>query len=605
MGKTLKYNVIVIGGGHAGCEAANIVAQMGKTVALLTMSLKNIAKMSCNPAIGGLAKGHLVREIDSLGGVMGIVTDKSAIHYKMLNRKKGPSVWSPRAQIDKQKYSEIMEKMLSDNKRITLTEDIAGELIIKQGSAKGVKTLKGDTYLADAVIVATGTFLNGMIHIGYKSFPGGRAGEEASTGLSLSLKSSGLELGRLKTGTPPRVRKDTIDYSRCVIEPSESPQSFSFRVPFVTYSTIDCYITKTTAETKKILTENVKKTAMYSGKITGRGVRYCPSIEDKFIKFPDKESHQVFIEPEGLNTDEVYLNGISTSLPENLQLDMVHSIPGLEKAVIIRPAYAIEYDFVYPTQLYASLETKKIRNLFLAGQINGTSGYEEAAAQGLIAGVNAVLNIDNKAPFILKRSDAYIGVLIDDLVTKGTAEPYRMFTSRAEYRLVLRQDNADLRLMEYGYRIGTITDEEISLLRKKRESIEKEKTRIKRNKKLLADIKSGKGYFETLQEAKQEAPHNIAEHVLSQVIIDLKYEGYIEKQLKQIEMMRRMEDFKIPADFNYRKITALKKESIEKLSAVMPMTLGQASRISGVSPADISIIMIHLRKEGAAERQHG
>ncbi|MCK4947114.1 MAG: tRNA uridine-5-carboxymethylaminomethyl(34) synthesis enzyme MnmG [Candidatus Aureabacteria bacterium] len=594
--KSKDYEIIVVGAGHAGCEAAYISAKMGIKTALFSISLDNIAQMSCNPAIGGLAKGHLVREIDSLGGIMAKLTDRSAIHYKMLNRTKGPSVWSPRAQIDKAVYSKKMADVLKKAKNLGLVKGLVSDIIVENSRVKGVKTQDGREFYAKVVILTPGTFLNGLIHIGHKAFPGGRAGEEPACGLSDSLKKAGFKLGRLKTGTPPRVDKDSVDFDECSIEPSEDPQPFSFRQKFITYDTINCYITKTTAETKKIVKDNLTKTAMYSGKIKATGVRYCPSIEDKIVKFPDKDTHQVFIEPEGINTREVYVNGISTGLPEDIQYDMVHSIPGLKKAEILKSAYAIEYDFVFPTQLKPTLETRLVENLYLAGQINGTSGYEEAGAQGIIAGINAVLLLKQKPALILKRSDAYIGVLIDDLVTKGTREPYRMFTSRAEYRLSLRQDNADIRLMEYGYWAGTISKKEITRLRKKISLINREKEDIIKNKTILKYIRRGVSFKSAFEKAGKKVPADIDGATAFQVEVDLRYEGYLKKQEKQIAAFKKMEDVALGGSIDYHSIRGLKKESVEKLSNLKPLTLGQASRISGVSPADIAVIMIYLRK---------
>lgn len=601
------YGVIVIGGGHAGCEAALASARMGLRTLLLTMNLDTIAKMSCNPAVGGIAKGHMVREIDALGGEMGKVIDVTGIQYRMLNSTKGPAVWAPRAQADKMAYQIEMKYRLEKTPNLEIKQGTVEDFIVEQGRMQGVITKEGIIYTCDAVVISSGTFMRGLLHIGEVNLSGGRAGDLPSVGMSASLERLGIKLGRLKTGTPPRINKRSIDYSETEEQPGEPGVKFSFDdegLPRLRQ--VSCHITYTTERTKEIILANIHRSPMYSGKIKGIGPRYCPSIEDKIVRFADKERHQIFLEPEGLNTEEVYVNGVSSSLPFDVQLDFIHSIPALRNAEIMRPAYAIEYDYAVSGQIDASLECKVVEGLFLAGQINGTSGYEEAAGQGIIAGINAARKVLGKSPLILKRSESYIGVMIDDLITKTLDEPYRMFTSRAEHRLLLRQDNADLRLRKYGYEMGLIDQARYDRLCQKQRIIEEESVRLAKVYKQI----EGRGYSlaqllcrpeNTYASLVREYPDTIrdfGEETNFQIELNLKYAGYIERQTSEVAKLSHIEDTIIPSNFDYATVHGLRNEARQKLSQHRPHSLGQALRISGVSPADISILMIALSRYG-------
>ena len=616
------YDVIVVGAGHAGCEAAAAAANMGSKVLLVTMNMQTIAQMSCNPAMGGIAKGQIVREIDALGGYSGIVTDKSMIQFRMLNLSKGPAMWSPRAQSDRMLFSSTWREMLEQTPNIDFYQDMVKGLIIKDGRAKGVITGMGHEINSKAVVITSGTFLNGIIHIGEKTFGGGRVAEKAATGITEQLVDLGFEADRLKTGTPPRIDGRSLDYSKMEEQPGDD---FIVGFSYLDIETIQphqqrsCHITYTNSVTHELLKTGFDRSPMYTGRIEGTGPRYCPSIEDKINRFADRERHQIFVEPEGWNTVEIYVNGFSTSLPEDVQYKALVSIPGFEKAKMFRPGYAIEYDFFPPTQLSFSLETKLIQNLFFAGQINGTTGYEEAACQGLMAGINAHLKVREQEPFILKRSDAYIGVLIDDLISKGTEEPYRMFTSRAEFRTLLRQDNADLRLTENSYKIGLAKEERLKKVQAKKEGTETLKKMLQEfsldpaetnaflasknsasltQKQKAAQILSRPniGLKEMVDNIPtlQEQLRQYSPEILEQAEVQLKYEVYIEKEKDLVERMNKMETLEIPQSFDYAKVAAISNEAREKLKRIQPRTLGQASRISGINPSDVQILMVYM-----------
>ncbi len=614
-----RFDVIVVGAGHAGIEASLACARMGFNVLLVTINVDMIGAMSCNPAIGGLAKGQLVKEIDALGGEMAKAIDATGIQFRILNTKKGPAVRSSRAQADMYQYRVYMRKVLESEPNIKIRQGMVVEILEKCGKVQGVKLKTGEKFYAPCVILTTGTFLQGLIHIGLVNFPAGRAGEPPAEGLSASLSALGFELGRLKTGTTPRLDGKTINFE--ILEPQygdDPPRPFSFDTEKIDRPQVPCYITYTNERTHEIIRSGLDRSPLFTGVIKGIGPRYCPSIEDKVVRFPDKTSHRIFLEPEGLDTIEIYPNGIPTSLPIDIQEKMVHSIKGLENAVIIRPGYAIEYDFVKPTQLKPTLETKAIEGLFHAGQINGTSGYEEAGAQGIIAGINAGLKLKDEPPLILDRSQAYIGVLIDDLVTKGTEEPYRMFTSRAEYRLLLREDNADLRLREIGWKVGLVSNEAYERFLEKKEKIEKTLDELEKkiiypneqvNQKLKeigsAPIRSPATLKQILrrpeinwEELKKIDPEleNLPEQVKEEVEIQVKYEGYIEREMKEVERFRKREQERIPENINYDQIHGLSTEVREKLKKVRPISLGQASRIPGITPAAISILQIYLKR---------
>jgi tRNA uridine 5-carboxymethylaminomethyl modification enzyme len=618
-----EYDIIVVGAGHAGCEAAAAAANMGSKVLLVTMNMTTIGQMSCNPAMGGVAKGQIVREIDALGGLSGIVSDKSMIQFRMLNRSKGPAMWSPRTQNDRMRFSEEWRLALEAIPNVDFWQEMVGEIVVKDKRVVGVKTALGITIPCKAIVLTNGTFLNGLIHIGEKNFGGGRSAEKASTGITEQLRTLGFEAGRMKTGTPPRVDGRSLDYSKMEEQPGDFiPGKFSYLQESKAPSRqMSCWITYTNDEVHDKLKEGFDKSPMFQGRIQGLGPRYCPSIEDKINRFAERERHQIFVEPEGWNTVEIYVNGFSTSLPEDIQYQALTKIPGFENARMFRPGYAIEYDWFPPTQLRMTLETQLVDNLYFAGQINGTTGYEEAACQGLMAGINAHLKIKEQEPLILKRSEAYIGVLIDDLVNKGTEEPYRMFTSRAEYRILLRQDNADLRLTEKGYKIGLANENRYNQLISKKESIDKltqELSNLKvnpedvndglkrlenttlRERTVLSNLLKrphiGFSEIQSLNDNLKKAFSRYSEEVLEQVEIKLKYESYVDREQKLADKIGGLEDYKIKTDFDYDRVKALSSEAKEKLKKVRPETIGQASRISGVSPADISVLTVYMGK---------
>ena len=616
-----KYDVIVVGAGHAGCEAAHAAAKMGSSVLLCTMNMNTIAQMSCNPAMGGVAKGQIVREIDALGGLSGIISDKSMIQFRMLNRSKGPAMWSPRTQNDRMRFAEEWRLALEYTPNVDFWQEMITGLLIKNGAVCGVRTGIGIEIESKTVVLTNGTFLNGIIHIGEKQFGGGRTGEGAAKGITEQLVSLGLEAGRMKTGTPPRVDGRSLDYSKMEEQlGDEQPEKFSYldsTSPLQTQRS--CWITYTNKEVHQTLETGFDRSPMFNGRIQGLGPRYCPSIEDKINRFAERDRHQIFVEPEGWNTVEIYVNGFSTSLPEDVQYAAMRKIPGFEQAKMFRPGYAIEYDFFPPTQLKLTLETQALPNLYFAGQINGTTGYEEAACQGLMAGINASLRVQEKEPLILKRSEAYIGVLIDDLITKGTEEPYRMFTSRAEFRLSLRQDNADLRLTALGHALGLASEERFEKMNNKKSETAKLVNDLKQKKfspdainaglerletatitekisaeKLLKRPQLGIKELATLSDELAEYLTRYPSEVIEQAEIQIKYESYLEKEQLMVEKLANMEDFKIAPTFDYLSITALSNEGRQKLHKIRPETLGQASRISGVSPADLSILTVYL-----------
>lgn len=616
------YDVIVVGAGHAGSEAAAAAANMGSKTLLITMNLQNIAQMSCNPAMGGIAKGQIVREIDAIGGYSGMVTDKTAIQFKMLNKSKGPAMWSPRAQSDRMRFAEEWRLMLEQTPNLDFYQEMVSGLLVENGKITGVKTSLGIEVKAKAVVLTNGTFLNGLIHIGEKQFGGGRAGERAATGITEDLIGLGFEAGRMKTGTPPRVDGRSLDYSRMQEQPGDDiPEKFSYsHTTRPLEKQRSCYMTYTSNEVHDLLREGFDRSPMFNGRIKSIGPRYCPSIEDKINRFADKDRHQIFVEPEGWDTVEVYVNGFSTSLPEDVQFKALRSVVGFEKVKFFRPGYAIEYDYFPPTQLRHTLETKLVENLYFAGQINGTTGYEEAASQGLMAGINAHLKVHDKEPFILKRSEAYIGVLIDDLITKGTEEPYRMFTSRAEYRTLLRQDNADFRLTPKSHAIGLASEERLRSMEKKKESSDafihffketsvdpSEMNPVLEDKKSSLMKQSDKMYkvfsrpnitmedMMKIEEVRNYVAENyLDKEVMEQAEIQVKYSGYIEKEKNNADKLNRLEDITIPANFDYDKLKSLSFEAREKLKSIRPATLSQASRISGVSPSDISVMLVYM-----------
>lgn len=615
---TGNYDVIIIGAGHAGVEAALASARMGCNTLLTTLNMDNIAMMPCNPSVGGPAKGHLVREIDALGGEMGVNADKTCIQYRMLNTGKGPAVQALRAQADKKLYQNTMKHTCELQENLDVKQLLIDEILFEDNKVTGVVVETGEVYTCKAVVLASGTYLKGRIIIGENTYDGGPNGQRAAIKLSSCLLKAGVELMRFKTGTPARVDRRSLDFSKMIIQPGDDVvHNFSFMSDVKTREQVPCWLTYTNEQTHKIIRDNIERAPMANGIITGVGPRYCPSIETKIVRFPDKERHQLFIEPEGLDTEEMYVQGMSTSMPIDVQMEFLRTIPGLENVRIMRPGYAIEYDCINPLQLKPSLEFKKISGFFSAGQTNGTSGYEEAASQGLIAGINAALKIQGKEPLILKRSDGYIGVLIDDLVTKGTNEPYRVMTSRAEYRLLLRQDNADLRLTEKGRQVGLVSDERYARFVKRRDSIKNtiellSEIRIHPNKETLAKMQEFElgSIHNTVTAAdllkRKEISYDdlkhivelpeISEDVKKQVEITLVYEGYIKKQLEQVERMEKLEEKLLPEDINYDEVSSLRDEAREKLNAIRPISIGQASRISGVSPADISVLLVYLEQ---------